>query len=64
MFTSGDAEGIAIGEVEGTALFHGSLGPDEYRALLDAAGFAVVAQATRDPSCDRTVWLARRGPTP
>ncbi|WNJ88523.1 methyltransferase domain-containing protein [Bosea sp. 685] len=61
MFTSGPAEGNAIGELEGDPLYHGSLGPDEYRALLDAAGFEVVDHAVEDPSCDRTVWLARQG---
>ena len=61
MFTSGDAEGHAIGELEGDPLYHGSLDPEEYRSLLDAAGFAVVAHVSRDPGCGRrTVWLARR----
>ena len=61
MFTSGPAEGHAIGELEGDPLYHGSLGPDEYRALLDAAGFAVVAHAVEDPNCGhRTVWLAHQ----
>ncbi|CAN7659459.1 class I SAM-dependent methyltransferase [Bosea sp. LjRoot9] len=62
MFTSGPAEGQAIGELEGDPLYHGSLGPDEYRALLGATGFAVVDHAVEDPSCGRrTVWLARQG---
>ena len=39
MFTSGYSEGEAIGELEGDPLYHGSLGPEEYRSLLDAAGF-------------------------
>lgn len=60
MFTSGTAEGSAVGELEGEPLYHGSLGPDEYRALLDAAGFDVVDHVVDDPSCRRTVWLARR----
>jgi SAM-dependent methyltransferase len=61
MFTSGDAEGTAIGTLDGEALHHGSLGPAEYRARLRAAGFAVLDHVARDPSCgDRTVWLARR----
>jgi SAM-dependent methyltransferase len=39
MFTSGNAEGSAIGELEGDPLYHGSLDPDEYRTLLDIVGF-------------------------
>jgi SAM-dependent methyltransferase len=60
MFTSGPAEGTAIGELEGEPLYHGSLDPDEYRALLDAAGFEVVNHIMEDPGCGhRTIWLAR-----
>jgi SAM-dependent methyltransferase len=63
MFTSGDAEGTAIGALEGEALHHGSLDPPAYRALLDAAGFAVLDHVAQDASCGgRTVWLARRKP--
>lgn len=61
MFTSGPAEGVAMGVFEGEPLFHASLGPEEYRALLAAAGFAVVAHRADDPECGaRTVWLAHR----
>ncbi len=60
MFTSGPAFGEAIGSLEGEPLYHASLDPDEYRALLTASGFDVVAQVSEDASCDgRTVWLAR-----
>jgi len=60
LFTSGDREGEAIGRFEGEPLFHASLAPDEYRALLADHGFAVRAHAANDPSCGhRTVWLAR-----
>ncbi len=61
MFTSGPAHGEAIGSFNGDPLFHASLAPEEYRALLDACGFEVVAFEPEDPSCgSRTVWLARR----
>ncbi|WP_413818570.1 class I SAM-dependent methyltransferase [Sphingobium sp.] len=61
MFTGGDAEGEAIGELEGDALYHGSLDPEEYRSLLDATGFAIVAHVVQDPACGhRTIWLARQ----
>jgi SAM-dependent methyltransferase len=61
MFTSGHEEGSAIGKLEGDPLYHGSLNPQEYRALLDAAGFDVLAHVVADPSCGhRTIWLARQ----
>ena len=61
LFTSGPAEGSAIGEFEGGPLYHGSLDPAEYRALLCAHGFDVVDHVAEDPRCGyRTVWLARR----
>ena len=61
MFTSGPSHGIALGSFAGETLFHASLDPAEYRALLAAQGFAVVDHVAEDPSCGgRTVWLARR----
>jgi 2-polyprenyl-3-methyl-5-hydroxy-6-metoxy-1,4-benzoquinol methylase len=61
MFTSGPAEGSAIGELNGEPLYHGSLNPDEYRNLLAATGFEVAAHVIEDPSCGgRTIWLARQ----
>ena len=61
MFTSGPARGEAIGEFEGEPLYHASLDPDEYRALLMAHGFAVVSHVADDPACNgHTVWLAQR----
>ncbi len=61
MFTSGPTEGEAIGTLAGEALYHASLDPQEYRALLAASGFAVVDHVAEDAGCGgRTVWLARR----
>lgn len=61
MFTSGDAEGEAIGELEGDPLYHGSLNPEEYRNLLGGTGFTVVAHTAQDPACGhRTIWLAQQ----
>jgi SAM-dependent methyltransferase len=60
MFTSGTAHGIAMGSLEGEPLYHASLDPDEYRALLDAGGFDVVAHVIEDPTCGgHTIWLAQ-----
>ena len=59
MFTSGPSYGEAIGTFEGEPLYHGSLDPAEYRALLDANGFDVVAHVVEDPTCGgHTIWLA------
>ncbi|CAO3437939.1 class I SAM-dependent DNA methyltransferase [Azospirillum endophyticum] len=63
MFTSGPAHGEAIGTLQGEPLFHASLDGDEYRALLDAHGFDVLAHVREDPECNsHTVWLARNRP--
>jgi SAM-dependent methyltransferase len=61
MVTSGPSFGEAIGTFEGEPLYHGSLDPAEYRALLKAEGFEVVAHVADDPTCGgHTIWLARR----
>lgn len=61
MFTSGPSHGEAVGAFEGEPLYHASLDPEEYRALLDANDFVVVAHAVEDPDCGgHTVWLARQ----
>lgn len=57
MFTSGPEDGEAIGQLYGERLYHASLAPDRYRALLNANGFVVRAHRTEDPTCGgRTVW--------
>ena len=61
MFTSGPAHGVAMGTLEGEALYHASLDGAEYSRLLGENGFTVVAQAVEDPNCGgHTVWLARQ----
>lgn len=60
MFTSGPAHGEAIGSFEGEALYHGSLSPGQYQALLAENGFSVVDHVVEDQSCGgHTIWLAR-----
>lgn len=59
LFTSGPAAGEAIGSWQDEPLYHASLDPAEYRALLAGNGFDVVAHAANDPACGgRTIWLA------
>lgn len=61
LFTTGPAHGEAIGAFENEPLYHASLDPAEYRRLLEAAGFTVVAHVSEDPTCGHhTVWLAQR----
>ena len=61
MFTSGPRHGEGIGNLFGEPLYHASLAPDEYRSLLEANGFSVVAVKLEDPDCGgHSVWLARR----
>lgn len=60
MFTSGTADGVAMGTFEGQPLFHASLAPEEYSRLLQENGFRVVDHVVEDPGCGgRTVWLAQ-----
>jgi hypothetical protein len=61
MFTSGPQAGVAMGEYHGEPLYHASLDPAEYRALLAGNGFEEIAQVSEDPVCfGRTVWLAQK----
>jgi SAM-dependent methyltransferase len=61
MFTSGPGESEAIGQVDGAPVYHASLAPDAYGALLEGAGLAVEAFVPEDPECDySTIWLATR----
>jgi cyclopropane fatty-acyl-phospholipid synthase-like methyltransferase len=61
MFTSGPQDGEAVGRFEGEALYHASLAPEEYQALLTAKGFAVVDFVAEDSESNGdTVWLAKR----
>ena len=60
MFTSGPQHGEAIGSYCNEPLYHASLAPEEYHALLDQNGFEVIAYKAQDPDCGgHTVWLAQ-----
>ncbi len=63
LFTSGPQHGEAVGSYRGEELYHGSLDEAEYRSLLTAHRFDVIAHTVEDPSCGyHTVWLARSRP--
>jgi SAM-dependent methyltransferase len=62
LFNSGPRDGEAIGDLYGEPLYHSSLAPAEYRALLAHNGYEVRAHVAEDAECGgRTVWLAQRG---
>jgi SAM-dependent methyltransferase len=61
MFTSGGSHGEAIGSYHDEPLYHASLAPEEYLALLTASGFRVVENIVADPNCGgHAIWLAQR----
>lgn len=61
MFTTGPSNGIAVGRLEGEALYHASLDPAEYQSLLEQHGFGIVSTVAQDTDCGgRTVWLAQQ----
>lgn len=65
MFTSGTSGGESIGTWCGEPLYHASLDPAEYEALLAANGFTVRDYVADDPACGHhTVWLATRDESP
>lgn len=60
MFSSGPSHGEAIGDLFGDALYHASLAPEEYTALLNDHGFQVIKMVVEDVECTgHTVWLAQ-----
>jgi 2-polyprenyl-3-methyl-5-hydroxy-6-metoxy-1,4-benzoquinol methylase len=62
MFTSGPAQGEAIGSFGGDSLYHASLDPADYESLLAKSAFAVREFCPKDTECgDHTVWLATYG---
>jgi SAM-dependent methyltransferase len=61
LFTSGPAEGSVIGRVGDEKVYHSSLSPADYAALIEASGMEVRAFIAEDADCGgHTVWLARR----
>jgi SAM-dependent methyltransferase len=61
MFNAGPGHGEAIGSYRGAPLYHASLAPAEYEALLDRFGFELIEHVANDARAGgRTVWLSRR----
>ncbi len=60
MFNAGPQHGEAIGNYRGDVLYHASLAPCEYEALIDRSGFEVIEHALNDERAGgRTAWLCR-----
>jgi SAM-dependent methyltransferase len=60
LFTSGPAASEAWGRVGGSAVYHTSLDPAEYRALLTEKGFEIAWFRPEDAELTgHSVWLAR-----
>jgi cyclopropane fatty-acyl-phospholipid synthase-like methyltransferase len=61
MFNTGPQHGEAIGTYRGDPLYHASLAPAEYRALIDRFGFEPIEHNANDARAGgRTVWLCAR----
>lgn len=61
LLTVGPGEGEVTGHVGDDVVYHASLDPGEYRAILQSAGLAVIDFVAEDPECDfHTVLLAVR----
>lgn len=60
LLTIGHEAGEVLGTVEGEAVYHSSLSPDEYKDILHMAGFRNVEIVLKSEDCDRTVLLANQ----
>lgn len=58
LLTVGHEAGEVLGTVEGEAVYHSSLSPQEYKHILASAGFQDIEMSLKDETCDRTVLLA------
>ena len=60
IFTSGPARGIAIGDMNGNALFHSSLDPAEYRKLITANDMKEISFTADNPDFGgHSIWVCQ-----
>ncbi|MDJ0629049.1 MAG: class I SAM-dependent methyltransferase [Rhodobacter sp.] len=60
MFTAGPRAGEPVGQVEGEPVYHASLAPEDYKALMAENGFDLLRFQPEDPTCNgHTIWMAR-----
>ncbi|KJC60898.1 methyltransferase [Bradyrhizobium sp. LTSPM299] len=61
IFNTGPQHGEGIGEYRGDPLYHASLSPAEYQALIARFGFRVLQHVADDAEAGgRTVWFCQR----
>lgn len=61
LFTSGPTAGEAVGRVGDSPVYHASLAPDEYRALLSEHGFSLLWFRPENAELKgHSVWLAKK----
>jgi len=61
MFNTGPQRGESVGVYRGDPLYHASLSPAEYEALVAQFGFQVLEHAANDAEAGgRTVWLCQK----
>lgn len=61
LLTAGPRAGETVGRIGESDLYHASLDPEEYRALLAEHGFEELGYWPEEPACGgRTIWMARR----
>ena len=64
MFTSGDGDGVAWGDMFGDRLFHASLAPAQFETALEEAGLELVERRFNDETCGGAgIWLPRKRQT-
>lgn len=60
LFTTGPEAGEIWSDNGGESLYHASLNPEEYKALLIKHGFELLDHKINDTNChNHTIWLAR-----
>jgi SAM-dependent methyltransferase len=60
MFNAGPAHGEAVGEYRGEPLYHASLAPMEFEALLARSDFEILEHRAEDPQTGgRVAWIAK-----
>ena len=60
MFNAGLSRGEAVGSYRGDPVYHASLNPSEYEALLAGVGFELIEHSINNPARGgRIFWLAR-----
>jgi trans-aconitate methyltransferase len=61
MFNTGPQHGEVVGDYKGEPLYHASLSPAEYEALLARFGFRVILHTANDAEAGgRTIWLCQK----